>query len=276
MSYATLMVHLDLAEDDEARLAVGAELAARCGAAVIGIAACDPQPAPYFYAAYGDQVLGEDRAKVERQLAELGERFRQAMVGSTKSVEWRAALASPVPFVAREARAADLLIVGASAGGALADPGRTLDVADLVMQAGRPVLVVPTQTEPFRFGCALVAWKDTREARRVVCDALPLLRLCRQTIVAAIGEGDEEEMPRARKGAEDVAAWLTRHGVAAETIVMLSFGDTVGQLDAIAAERGADVIAAGAYGHSRFSEWVFGGVTRDLLARMPRCLLLAH
>ena len=37
-----------------------------------------------------------------------------------------------------------------------------------------------------------------------------------------------------------------------------------------------DLIVAGAYGHSRLGEWVFGGVTRELLAESPICCLLSH
>jgi nucleotide-binding universal stress UspA family protein len=277
MSYAALMLHLDPDGDNAARLALAAALAERCGAAVIGVAASDPQPAPYFYAAYGDQVLGEDRIRVERRLIELGETFRQAMAGKAKAAEWRAAIAPPAPFVSREARAADLVIVGEGPGGPLSDPSRDLDAADIVMRAGRPVLVVPAKAAPLTLDCAVVAWKDTREARRAVQDALPMLRLYRRTVVAAIEEDKEESGdPHRRLGVEDVASFLARHGVNAETRVMLSFGDAVGQLDAIAAERGADLIVAGAYGHSRFSEWAFGGVTNDLLTKPPRCLLLSH
>lgn len=43
-----------------------------------------------------------------------------------------------------------------------------------------------------------------------------------------------------------------------------------------ASELGADYILSGSSGHSRFREAVFGGVTRDLLRRSSRPLLLAH
>ena len=39
---------------------------------------------------------------------------------------------------------------------------------------------------------------------------------------------------------------------------------------------GADLIVMGAYGHSRLGEWVFGGVTADLLAQDQAHLLLSH
>jgi len=44
----------------------------------------------------------------------------------------------------------------------------------------------------------------------------------------------------------------------------------------VAQKDGADLIVAGAYGQSRLGEWVFGGVTRDLLSACPVCCLLAH
>jgi len=44
----------------------------------------------------------------------------------------------------------------------------------------------------------------------------------------------------------------------------------------LARAAGAGLIVAGAYGHSRYREWVLGGVTRELLERAPVPLLLAH
>ena len=43
-----------------------------------------------------------------------------------------------------------------------------------------------------------------------------------------------------------------------------------------AAAIGADLIVAGAYGHSRAREWLLGGATRDLLGNPQRYLLLSH
>ena len=74
---------------------------------------------------------------------------------------------------------------------------------------------------------ALVAWKDTRDTRRAVSDALPLLK-----------------------------------HAAGVTVVEIATG--------------ADVVVAGAYGHSRLREWVLGGVTRDLLLSANRCALVSH
>jgi nucleotide-binding universal stress UspA family protein len=44
----------------------------------------------------------------------------------------------------------------------------------------------------------------------------------------------------------------------------------------IAQEDGADLLVTGAYGHSRLGEWMFGGMTWELLATSPICCLMSH
>jgi nucleotide-binding universal stress UspA family protein len=146
-----------------------------------------------------------------------------------------------------------------------------------VMQAGRPILVVPDGVNWLDLRSVLVAWKDTPEARRALADALPILRKARDVTVLAIPEGDDDR-PAAIAGVTDVTAWLARHGVTA--IARVSEGarnETVaGQLEKIAGDVGASLIVAGAYGHSRFRELILGGVTQYLVTQSARCVLLSH
>jgi len=70
---------------------------------------------------------------------------------------------------------------------------------------------------------------------------------------------------------------LARHGVAARARTVVAPGHRgAAELNAAAGEIGADLIVAGGYGHSRLGEWVFGGVTYDLLHAQERFLLLSH
>jgi nucleotide-binding universal stress UspA family protein len=172
-----------------------------------------------------------------------------------------------------EARAADLIFTGANRDGDLLDPLQRLDPSDLVMQAGRPVFIVPPEAEFFSLKNVTVAWKDTREARRAVCDALPLLHRAKEVKVLEIVEGDESRST-AQDRVNDVAAWLGRHNITAYGQVMQAV-DEEDQIDMVWTND-ADLVVAGAYGHSRFREWVFGGVTRNLLTRSQRCAFLAH
>jgi len=103
---------------------------------------------------------------------------------------------------------------------------------------------------------------------------LPLLRLCQKAIVAEIDENHNPEA--ANRRVEDVAAWLASHGVNAAAWSEPLTKTAATQLDALADTEVMDLIVTGAYGHAKFREWVFGGVTRDLLEQTSRCQLLAH
>jgi nucleotide-binding universal stress UspA family protein len=64
--------------------------------------------------------------------------------------------------------------------------------------------------------------------------------------------------------------------VSASEVVPEDGGDVIAQLDAIAANVGAGVVVAGAYGHSRFRELILGGVTQHLITQSTRCVVLSH
>ena len=122
----------------------------------------------------------------------------------------------------------------------------------------------------------LVAWKDTREARRAVADALPLLSRAEEVLVVEAAP-EAEERGQALRRADDVAALLAGHGATARGEALEPGGGAVADDLLLAAGRhGADLVVAGGYGHARLREWAFGGVTRDLLARCPVCCLLSH
>jgi nucleotide-binding universal stress UspA family protein len=182
----------------------------------------------------------------------------------------------PARFTFTQARCADIVVAGGQSP-AFSDAFALASPKDLVMQAGRPILVVPDGVNWLDLRSVLVAWKDTPEARRALADALPILRKARDVTVLAIPEGDDDR-PAAVAGVTDVTAWLARHGVTAIARVSeAARNETVaGQLEKIAGDVGASLIVAGAYGHSRFRELILGGVTQYLVTQSARCVLLSH
>jgi nucleotide-binding universal stress UspA family protein len=114
MSYATLMVHLELEQPNDIRLQIASDLAEQFDAKLIGIAASNPQPSHYATGAFAHDLVEQLRAQVNQQMAETEERFRAAANKRARELEWRSAMESPTSFVAREARAADLIITGTS------------------------------------------------------------------------------------------------------------------------------------------------------------------
>jgi nucleotide-binding universal stress UspA family protein len=103
------------------------------------------------------------------------------------------------------------------------------------------------------------------------------LRKAKNVTVAEVVEAGESR-PAAVLRVRDVVGWLSRHGVAASELVPEnnSERDAAAALDRIAADVGAGVIVAGAYGHSRFRELILGGVTQHLITQTARCVLLSH
>jgi nucleotide-binding universal stress UspA family protein len=143
------------------------------------------------------------------------------------------------------------------------------------MQAGRPLVIVPPAANWLDLRSVLVAWKDVREARRAVSDALPLLAAAKDVTIAEIPEQSTDHSDALLR-VEDVAAWLLGHSVVASTVVPETRAKASIQLEEIAADVGAGVVIAGAYGHSRFHEWVLGGVTRHLATQSGRCSFLSR
>ena len=99
--------------------------------------------------------------------------------------------------------------------------------------------------------------------------------MAERVLVASVAEGDDEA--EAGAGAADVVGWFRRHDIAAEERPLPPLSGPASQLKALAREEGADLIVAGAYGHSRTREWVFGGVTHDFMTgETSHHLLLSH
>jgi nucleotide-binding universal stress UspA family protein len=210
------------------------------------------------------------QVQVGKDLEAAEAAFRRDAAGAR--IQWRALQDYPHQALVRTAHAADLIV--ASPRGRLG-PTRAADPADVVMSAGRPVLIVPDGLTHLHGLCVVVAWKDSRESRRAVADALPFLQRADEVIVHAVCGEDQGEA--ARRETDDVVANLKRHGVDARALVTFAAPEAVPlELTRVAQLNGADLIVAGAYGHSRLREWAFGGVTDAFLHDPPCFVLLSH
>ena len=276
MSYSTLMAHLDLRPSNDGLLRIAADLAERCKARLIGITACQPMAVAYGDGYMSAEVIDQDRAERRREIDLAEASFRAALQGKVADLEWRSTVSymSLTNYIAEQARSADLLITNPDPKDSSLDNSRLVSIGDLVMRAGRPVLIVPPGIDRLNLESVVVGWKDSRETRRAVVDALPLLRLAGRVLVVEIAA--QEDIDDARSRLDDVVAWLGRHGIAAEAMAAPSAGADATRLDAIVREHDAGLMVAGAYGHNRLREWVLGGVTRDLLLSPGRCTLVSH
>jgi nucleotide-binding universal stress UspA family protein len=273
MSYAAMMVHIDAERASERRVDLAVHLARRFGAALIGVAGWSPG----LGFGVDGAVIEPDSTKwqMEEMAARLkaGEETFRAAAKGVPHIEWRGRLELPMDLVVRESRAANLVIMGRErASGRWYVP---LDPGGAILRLGRPVLAVPNDVASLEARRIVVAWKETREARRAVRDALPFLKEADEVLIAEVFEqGEEAEV---QKRLDDVIKYLRSHKVSVEAKVYLHTKQTIAsELLRFAGDEKADLLVAGAYGHSRLGEWAFGGVTEELLATSPICCLLSH
>jgi nucleotide-binding universal stress UspA family protein len=272
MSYAAMIVYIDAERASKQRVELAVGLARRFGAALIGVAGWSPG---LGFGVGGALIEADPTMRRAREMtalldaAEKGFRLAAAHVPH----EWRGQVGLPIDVVVREARAADLVIVArerASEGFLV-----PLDVGGTILRLGRPVLVVPNGIDSLQARRIVVAWKDVREARRALRDAIPFLQEADDVLIAEVSEQGEEA--EAQKRLDDVINYLRGHKVAVGAKVYLRTKSTIAsELLRFASDEKADLLIAGAYGHSRLGEWVFGGVTREFLAGSPICCLLSH
>jgi nucleotide-binding universal stress UspA family protein len=273
MTVATVMVYVDLTQQAEEHVRVAQSIATKFKASVIRVSAFAIEPDFVSEGVIIQETTPADLKRMKAELAEKERWFRDIVGFPTERVDWRWDIEYPIAFLANEARAADLIVLKSTY--READPYHLVDPAAAVLRLGRPTILVPEQVDELRADRVAIGWKDTREARLAVHDALPFLKQASQVSIIEICTSNEQD--RARHRVRDVARHLLRHGVKAETDVRVHMAESdAHQLVRLAKDTGSDLIVTGAYGHSRLGEWVFGGMTRGLLDKAPVCLMMSH
>jgi nucleotide-binding universal stress UspA family protein len=134
----------------------------------------------------------------------------------------------------------------------------------------RPVVV--TRPGLAADGVVAVAWDGGKEASRAVRTALPLLQQAKAVhILSCVSAAPRAFEPEALR------AFLKARGVeAVPTILHEVRGEVGGQLLKAAKGLGANLFVAGAYGHPRLQEFIFGGATKAFLTADGPPLFLSH
>lgn len=278
MPLKDILVHMDPSPAALGRLACAAALARVHDACVSALHVVEV-PLPPITGYEGAAVLGEllDRQR-EAALAEAARISAAATELLQREVvrfEWRQPEGLTVEQVARQGRHADLVVVGQPPAEGDAATAEVLGAA--LFNTGRPVLVVPSRGRFERpFEHVLVGWNGSREAARATHDALPLMARARAVTVYCANPGMGFAGQRELPGSE-IAAHLARHGLNVEVEHASEPSMQDGEmLLARAVETGADLLVIGGYGHARWREALFGGVTRHLLDRATVPVLMAH
>jgi len=277
----TIVVHVDGSPEQDARMHAAALLARDYGAHVVGSAATGIAWLDFALLA-GSMAAPAPAADFDgmRKLARLrlDEFSAQAARLGIQSVETRLIEDVPQYGLLLQSRYADLVILGQDQDDG--EPGLPARVRRLpehvALHGARPVLVVPPgyRGEPLP-GTVVAGWDGSRQALRAMTAALPLL-VRADVVKLALINPDELSTQHGEQPGADLALWLARHGVRVDVVLERTRTTAGHALAALARASGAGLMVCGAYGHSRYREWMLGGVTRELLARAPVPLLIAH
>jgi nucleotide-binding universal stress UspA family protein len=280
MTYKTIIVHCNDVRRIDALMATATTLAERFQARIIGLSIVPPVLVlPAGMPGTPDTVVVDTQCQAYRQESPaLKTAFETAARARKLAHEWREIEAGSdnVAIVAmRQLRSADLIVASQ------ADPDwpqtAHLDIADrLAVESGRPVLIVPNGVARSETGQnVLVAWNGKREAARAVFDALPILQQAKSVrIVLVTQQGDCMAQEQTTL---DLRGSLEQHGVKCEPAETVDPRGGVGpSLLAYARDHGCDLLVMGCYGHSRLREFILGGASRHVLARMGIPVLMSH
>lgn len=177
----------------------------------------------------------------------------------------------PALALARQSVLADLIVFGQDhltqgEGGELFNQTLLGRQAPVLLARGDPAALS---------GPMAIAWDGSAQAGRAVKAALPLLAMASaihiiQCVSSLDRDGNDPDVDR-------LNAYLSLHGVGAGVAGLAEGADEGGALLALAEAKAAGVLVAGAWGHARLREAVFGGATRAFLRRADGpSLLLAH
>ena len=229
-----------------------------------------------IYGGVPSDFLAQHNHRQREMAAAIEQSFKTAAASRNLSHEWRHKLLNDTDVlgdILRQARAADLVIASDKD---QSDPLASFDDLSirLVLETGRPVLLVPAKTRMNSVGQRItVAWNQSRESARAAFDALPLLRTAASVEILAVNPTQDG----ATTPGEDLTFALSRHGVKAHAVVVnTTTRSEADELTAALALHQSDMLVMGCYGHSRLREMVLGGVTKHILGHMTIPVLLSH
>jgi len=259
MSYKDILVYLDPTDDSQTRVMAAIALARTFGATLTGMDACSD-------AAYGDDWLArasslQDEFEAAIEAAGVKGVYRSLDRSRRKAPHNYAHFTDLIIAPSPEAEDRDLIAPGIP--------------EEILLTAGVPVVFMPPRWRAQPIGENIViAWKSSREATRAVHDAMPLLRKAKSVLVFTYAPESTIE----GRESDQAVAMLARHGVTAEASTWPGM-DQMSPVDALFAcigAQNADLIVSGAFGHSRWLEGLFGGVSRDLSRQTSFPVLMAH
>jgi nucleotide-binding universal stress UspA family protein len=276
MSYKTIVVHLDCGSRRSERLDLALHVAKQFDARLIGLFAVDLYVGMPRTADAGCILVESELQRREACMREAEQEFFIRCARHSAKAEWHFADEDAVAELVFAASSSDLIVIGQTHPATCAEDGvRSTFASEVVLTAGKPVLIVPYAGHFEGIGKrTMVAWNTGREARLALAGSLPVLE--RSACVDVVSFGDGVELPADEEARSAVKTYLQDHGVNATVRRCVGENCTAGKLIlAHACDENADCIVMGAYGKSK-AEDPEDGVTRTVMKCMAVPVIMSH
>jgi len=281
VSFRNIVVFLDPGPDGTKRAEFAASLAAQHGAHLVGVhvvSACTPNLRTDYYLRGSKAItnwLASVRAKDDDIATAIRRTFEAVAANRGLCTEFRIiGRGGSGDDLTMSSLHSDLAIIGQRQ---LRELPTYFSSESRFLASGTPILVLPDAWSSDTI-CTkiLVGWNASREVRRAVGDAMPLLTAARSVTVLVVDANDRVVRHGQQPGA-DIAQHLARHGARVEAGWASSQGSSVANVILnYAVDHDIDLIVIGAYSNARFRQIVFGGVTRSLLNQTSVPMLMSR
>jgi len=267
MKNVLLLVHDDAGQESRFQAALDVTRALEGHLTCLDVAVLPPVMAMDVIESQGNSILlTDERQREENNRTRLEQRLTQEDV----SWNWIDVVGYLEPALKEAADLADVIVVSRRLD-SFPLPDMQKLAGDLVVKSGKPVLAVPDDVNMFdAAGTALVAWDGSHAAAAALRAAVPLLRLAEKVVLLELVKPDDDPW------VDDAATYLSRHGIHAVVRHDRLTGPAGDALLAEAESGRYAYLVMGGFGHLRFVEGVFGGVTRTMLSKSPIPILMAH
>jgi nucleotide-binding universal stress UspA family protein len=270
VNWSRIMAPLAGGESDKAVLRAAAAIAAPFKAEVLGVFA-PPDIAdimPWMGEGFMGGVQGAAVESLKEAALEGQKEARESFDALAYEPKQFMPLQSPVWMaLSMQGRLSDVVVFDNEAARSRGPLGQAFQQTIAAEQ--RPVLIARPGLDPA--GHAVLAWDGGKEATRAVRTALPLLQKASTVTIVAVDSAAPREFDPA-----DLQGYLTARGVTSQVRMVSGGGEAAPLLLKTAKELGASLFVAGAYGHPRLQEFIFGGATRTFLAADAPSLFLSH
>ncbi len=220
----------------------------------------------------GLYALDKAIKRIDTAEEQLRAELEQHLEAEDVTWDYEYVAAYPAPELVRRAALADLVITGREAHLARVQRAELAVLGDILTHIRTPLLIAGTDVQAVDpMGTAVVAWNGSFEAANAVRFATGLLKLASEVRIVRYEEAKDAAFPDTR-----LTQYLSRHGIRAELELRTVARGFADDLVEYASAYGASYIVMGAYSHNRAGEFLFGGVTRELLRSCPTSLVMAH